>query len=55
MRIFFLGLFCFFSFLGIAQEDVETSIVKAIVKNAQTDAPMESVHVVNLNQDRMVR
>lgn len=50
MRIFFLGLFCFFSFLGIAQEDVETSIVKAIVKNAQTDAPMESVHVVNLNQ-----
>lgn len=50
MRIFFLGLFCFFSFLGIAQEDVETSIVKAIVKNVQTDAPMESVHVVNLNQ-----
>lgn len=50
MRIFFLGLCCFFSLLGRAQEDAETNTVKAIVKNAQTDEPMESVHVVNLNQ-----
>ena len=50
MRIFFLGIFCFLSLLGRAQEDAETSTVKAIVKNAQTDEPMESVHVVNLNQ-----
>lgn len=50
MRIFFLGVCCFFSLLGRAQEDAETNTVKAIVKNAQTDEPMESVHVVNLNQ-----
>lgn len=50
MRIFFLGVCCFFSLFGLAQEDAETNTVKAIVKNAQTDEPMESVHVVNLNQ-----
>lgn len=50
MRIFFLGVCCFFSLLGLAQENAETNTVKAIVKNAQTDEPMESVHVVNLNQ-----
>ncbi|PIB27815.1 carboxypeptidase-like regulatory domain-containing protein [Maribacter sp. 4G9] len=50
MRIFFIGLFCFFSLIGLAQEDSETSTIKAIVKNAQSNLPMESVHVVNLNQ-----
>ena len=50
MRIFFIGLFCLFSLIGLAQEDAETNKVKAIVKNAQTNEPMESVHVVNLNQ-----
>ncbi|UWX53669.1 carboxypeptidase-like regulatory domain-containing protein [Maribacter litopenaei] len=50
MRIFFIGLFCLFSLIGLAQEDAETNKVKAIVKNARTNEPMESVHVVNLNQ-----
>lgn len=50
MRIFFIGLFCFFSLIGLAQEGPETSTIKAIVKNAQSNLPMESVHVVNLNQ-----
>ncbi|RRQ48239.1 carboxypeptidase-like regulatory domain-containing protein [Maribacter algicola] len=50
MRIFFIGLFCFFSLIGLAQEGTETSTIKAIVKNAQSNLPMESVHVVNLNQ-----
>lgn len=50
MRIFFIGLFCLFSLIGLAQEDAEINKVKAIVKNAQTNEPMESVHVVNLNQ-----
>lgn len=50
MRSFFVGIFCFCSLLGFTQDLPEVDIIKAIVKNAQTDAPMESVHVVNLNQ-----
>ena len=50
MRIFIIGVFCLFSLLGWAQDDSELETIKAVVKNAQTDAPMESVHVVNLNQ-----
>ncbi|WP_232304905.1 carboxypeptidase-like regulatory domain-containing protein [Maribacter thermophilus] len=34
----------------VAQEDSAIRSLKAVVKNAQTDEPLESVHVVNLNQ-----
>ena len=45
LLIFFLG------FLGIAQEtQEETQIFNAIVVNAQSDRPLESVHIVNLNK-----
>ncbi len=45
LLIFFLG------FLGIAQEtQEETQIFSAIVLNAQSDRPLESVHIVNLNK-----
>lgn len=38
-------------FLGIAQEtQEETQIFSAIVLNAQSDRPLESVHIVNLNK-----
>ncbi|MEO1009897.1 MAG: carboxypeptidase-like regulatory domain-containing protein [Bacteroidota bacterium] len=46
-------LFFFFGLMGYAQEDVEEleeGKVSALVLNAQTGEPMESVHVVNLNQ-----
>ncbi len=47
LLIFFLG------FLGIAQEtQEETQIFSAIVLNAQSDRPLESVHIVNLNKVR---
>ncbi len=46
--LFFIGL----SFIGFSQEESETDnqVYKATVLNAQSDTPMESVHVVNLNQ-----
>lgn len=45
LLIFFLG------FLGISQEtQKETQIFSAIVVNAQSDRPLESVHIVNLNK-----
>lgn len=50
MNKFFIGVFCLIGCLGLAQETSEDSTINAIVVNAQTDAPMESVHVVNLNQ-----
>lgn len=50
MSKFFIGVFCLIGCLGLAQETSEDSTINAIVVNAQTDAPMESVHVVNLNQ-----
>jgi hypothetical protein len=45
-----LVIFCLYGFLGYAQDETESSIISALVVNAQTDEPMESVHVVNLNQ-----
>jgi hypothetical protein len=45
-----LVIFCLYGFLGYAQNETESSIISALVVNAQTDEPMESVHVVNLNQ-----
>ncbi len=50
MRIFIVGVFCLFSLLGWAQDGSGLETIKAVVKNAQTGTPMESVHVVNLNQ-----
>jgi len=45
LLIFLLG------FLGISQETKEeTQILNAIVVNAQSDRPLESVHIVNLNK-----
>ncbi|NJB71996.1 hypothetical protein GGR42_002487 [Saonia flava] len=48
MKKIILVCFCLISCLGIAQEG--EGEIKAIVVNAQTDTPMESVHVVNLNK-----
>ena len=42
-----LVIFCLYGFLGYAQDETESSIISALVVNAQTDEPMESVHVVN--------
>jgi hypothetical protein len=50
MDKFFIGICCLLGCLGFAQETSEDSTINAIVVNAQTDVPMESVHVVNLNQ-----
>lgn len=37
-------------FIGFSQDDVEGQTFSAIVVNAQTDRPLESVHVINLNK-----
>lgn len=50
MSKYILVIFCLFTFWGHSQNEPETSIISAVVVNAQTDTPMESVHVVNLNQ-----
>jgi hypothetical protein len=52
MKKHILLLFMGISFLGFSQEEstTETKEFNAIVINAQSDTPMESVHVVNLNK-----
>ena len=50
MGKFFLGICCLIGVWGFSQESDEEATISAIVINAQTDVPMESVHVVNLNQ-----
>ncbi|WP_298476677.1 carboxypeptidase-like regulatory domain-containing protein [uncultured Maribacter sp.] len=46
-----LIIFCFISCIAYSQEETNTETeIKAIVINAQTDAAMESVHIVNLNK-----
>ncbi len=48
---YFTPLFLFFTFLGVSQEtQEETQSFSAIVINAQSDRPLESVHIVNLNK-----
>jgi len=48
---YFTLLILFLGFLGISQEtQEETQIFSAIVVNAQSDRPLESVHIVNLNK-----
>jgi hypothetical protein len=50
----YVFLFCFL--LGVSvfsqegQDDIQLKEFKAIVVNAQSETPMESVHIVNLNQ-----
>ncbi|MDX1364004.1 carboxypeptidase-like regulatory domain-containing protein [Arenibacter latericius] len=53
MKTFLLTFIIVFVTFGYSQETEkkdELKELKAIVLNAQTDQPMESVHVVNLNQ-----
>ena len=52
MKLFFVPILIFLSFPIFAQEEENTieEEISAIVINAQNDAPMESVHVVNLNK-----
>jgi len=53
MRRILLTLFSFTSLLCFAQNEEDNTTVKdltATVINAQTDLPLESVHVINLNQ-----
>ncbi|MGB5665499.1 MAG: carboxypeptidase-like regulatory domain-containing protein [Maribacter sp.] len=51
MEKYFILLFLFCSFLGFSQEtEQETQTINAVVVNAQTDSPLESVHIVNLNK-----
>ncbi len=53
MKKYFLFLFLLSTASGLSQETAtkqEVKEVKAVVLNAQTNFPMESVHVVNLNQ-----
>ncbi|NNE78580.1 MAG: carboxypeptidase-like regulatory domain-containing protein [Pricia sp.] len=51
MKVYFALLFLFFTYFSFSQdEESADKIIKALVVNAQTDEPMESVHVVNLNE-----
>ncbi|NNG11414.1 MAG: carboxypeptidase-like regulatory domain-containing protein [Arenibacter sp.] len=53
MKNYLLPLFILFISLGYSQNEkneTELQQLKAVVANAQTDQPLESVHVVNLNQ-----
>lgn len=53
MRNYLLTFFITFVYFGHAQEpenEGDIKQLKAVVLNAQTDRPMESVHVVNLNR-----
>ncbi|MBU2904794.1 MULTISPECIES: carboxypeptidase-like regulatory domain-containing protein [Arenibacter] len=53
MKNYFLPLFLIIVSFGYSQDDKneqEVKQLKAVVLNAQTDQPMESVHVVNLNE-----
>ena len=43
-------LFISFGYSQVDKNDEEVKQLKAVVQNAQTDQPMESVHVVNLNE-----
>lgn len=45
-----LGAISFAQDLETVTEDGDSNRINALVVNAQTDEPMESVHVVNLNQ-----
>ena len=52
MKYFYLLLISLISFSGFSQEsdDVQLGTFRAVVVNAQSERPLESVHIVNLNQ-----
>jgi len=53
MKNYFLPLLLIIVSFGYSQDnknEEEVKQLKAVVQNAQTDQPMESVHVVNLNE-----
>ena len=50
MKYFLLAILFFTSLQGFSQQTDEAQRISALVVNAQTEAPLESVHVVNLNQ-----
>jgi len=53
MKTYILSLFLFLNFFGFSQDNKQSTTekeIKAIIVNAQTDKPLESVHVVNLNK-----
>jgi len=53
MKNYFLPLLLIIVSIGYSQDnknEEEVKQLKAVVQNAQTDQPMESVHVVNLNE-----
>lgn len=53
MQKYLLVLFSVSFFLGFSQEDKQSQQqgeIKAVVINAQTNVPLESVHIVNLNK-----
>jgi len=53
MKKYILPIFVFLFFIGFSQEEENNDIekeIKAIIVNALTDTPLESVHVVNLNK-----
>ena len=53
MKKYLLALLVLFIFFGYSQENSKNQnnkTITAIVVNAQTDSPLESVHVVNLNK-----
>ncbi len=51
MKNYFTLLFALLTFIGFSQDDdAPDDKVRAVVINAQTSEPMESVHVLNLNQ-----
>ena len=53
MNKYLLCLFALFGFVGLSQVDEEQQEGKefeAVVINAQSSTPLESVHVINLNK-----
>lgn len=53
MKKFLICTLCLISLIGFSQESEEDPVVQefqAIVVNAQSSSPLESVHVVNLNR-----
>lgn len=50
MKKFIILLCLFLSLFGFSQEDEEGKPIQAVVLNAQTEKPLESVHVLNLNK-----
>lgn len=48
--VLFMGLLCLQGFSQESEDKPQEGKIEAVVVNAQSDRPLESVHVVNLNQ-----